>query len=1409
MQYSTYRTHHFKTVTVTPRERGTPMTDSASASREVVAVAAAIKLQALVRGNKGRQRALSRIDELISNVTIGMNTNNTKNNNNKKKKNNNNANINNANTTKTIPTRNKTVAKKEWPPPPPPPQQDPKPSWKQKQSIDKKTNTETKDATQETTTKSKKKWWGGKKKVVPAAAPVVESKKEGVGTNNNGTTIRTNTTTKTSPSTTTDALKPPVATKEVLIKTEETNDATKPPQANEKNPMRRVDNTTTLVAETNTTTTEKRDTRTEGNTHYGVAKPEPVSKAAAAKTEATANNAATSKSKSKSYPKPPVTAKPDEESASARSAPPKKKARTHCAAVGVGTRIWIKQSAVDAIRKPKGFQPGVGFHQKQKRLLKKTTSNASQSSDDSSTYISSEVEDESAALLAVIKRSTKWLWKQGSLVDSTKKTIVVSLDEDDSNSYNESPEGSSGPLELPTTAMTKGDVVMANDYRLTREGRPICPDDLISLTHLHEPSVVECLEHRYNDNRIYTSTGPILLALNPFKRIDGLYEDDTMKQYWRKAEIEKESGESRLPPHIYAIADNAFMTMMRQLVDPLGGGEELSGCDQSILVSGESGAGKTVTTKFAMKYLAALSQRKTINLGQEEEETEHSYSTSMNDSATDLRRPSSLRRMSSHLNVTSSRSLAGEQESIESQVLQSNPILESFGNARTIRNDNSSRFGKFIEMQFTRKGRLVGASIEAYLLEKVRLVKASPGERNYHIFYELLEGDMPKSERKQYFLDSMATPEDFKVTATGTYTRRDGVTDDETYDDLMLAMHSMGFPKEEQTNIFTTVAAILHASNLTFLDVDVDATSKLDADNAHLQPACSLFGVTPEDLGEALCHVTLSAGNKSTLKKDLTVDKAIKGLEALLKTTYGTLFTYLVTRVNEKVSYKRKRDETNGDLIYNPKKDAAASIGVLDIFGFESFQVNSFEQLCINYCNEALQQQFNTFVIENEQAEYEREGINWSFIEFPENQDVLDLIGKKGTGLISILDDQCKTPGTTDKSFAFDLYKRCQNHVRFSADLRQSAQLKFSIHHYAGAVEYTADGFVEKNRDELPKEATDLLKNSSNPFIRLLAGIIESSTEKAAVNRTNNAASENKPKKTKETVGGEFHRQLRHLRQKIDKMTPHYVRCLKPNDELVQNCFDKAAIVEQVRCGGIIEAVRVARAGFSNQFSHPDFVRRYSTCVWKELKKRRVKPRRARGGAASPLKKSKKGPRKITSRECSDLMKLLCKKLQEKDDDEDENSDGEDNDSNNKKEEEEKETNVFKQKAKKAIEDTSGEMLKVGLQFGKTKVFVRHTAFENLERIRTQEQSKAAVKLNSIFRMALVRREYSSIFHNTAHKARIAAIMAENPDWEDPTFGKETLDRYEKNRDSFTRGGNKFKKSQNNVGKLNVPSIFK
>ena len=728
------------------------------------------------------------------------------------------------------------------------------------------------------------------------------------------------------------------------------------------------------------------------------------------------------------------------------------------------------------------------------------------------------------------------------------------------------------------------------------------PQDLTQLEQLHEPAVVYCLQRRYEWDKIYTYTGKILLALNPFRILDNVYEYNIMEQYWQqppppssygKHDAEANGGEDdgedentvqRPPPHIYAIAADAYRSMMRaanaavvkkQRVDrPQQQSSQPPTQNQSILVSGESGAGKTVTTKIIMRYLATLSQRSHAAGGQE------------------------------------------QRANIESQVLQSNPILESFGNARTVRNDNSSRFGKFIEIQFHPSGCLVSASIETYLLEKVRLIFQAPGERNYHIFYELLAG-LSSRERTDLQLGRM-TAHDFRMTAiSGTFDRRDGVDDRDSYRELRDALDTVGFSRQEQTDLFTVASAVLHASNLTFCHPreyesnddrnhqrhhhgDDDA-SALDVSNPSLRAAVELLGVRVGDLNEALCRVAIEARGE-ILYKNMSVQQAQKATEALIKMTYGALFTYIVRRVNGSID-TRAASPATGAAPYDLDAQQplpTASIGVLDIFGFESFDVNSFEQLCINYCNEALQQQFNRFVFKLEQLEYQREGIEWSFISFPDNQDVLDLIEKKHEGILSVLDEQCRLPRCTDSSFARSIYEKCGDHPRFEATRTQQGEMTFSIQHYAGLVQYDTNGFLEKNKDELPKETIDLLKSSTNSFIAQLGFELDEAGSPSSTSATSRTPASQKKvlnrassSLMRESVGSQFSSQLRELRTRIETTEPHYVRCLKPNDDLVPHQFNALVIADQLRCAGVLEAIRVSRVGFPHRYYHDHFVQRY------------------------------------------------------------------------------------------------------------------------------------------------------------------------------------------------------------------------
>ncbi len=788
------------------------------------------------------------------------------------------------------------------------------------------------------------------------------------------------------------------------------------------------------------------------------------------------------------------------------------------------TFVWIRVDVVDAIWNNQGALPhGWKPHSSRKRGRESQVMGASwdwmralvvQSSSSNSSYRS---KNNSIAVTTTFKIH------DDEFAPSHLKNATVSFSYD--------PSDVSNPL-----------VCNANTWWNTGRAPP---EDLTVLTHLHEPSVVYCLRERYQQNAIYTYTGKILLALNPFRALDSIYGESIMEQYWQPVE--------RPPPHVYAIAEDAYRSMLD------------SNANQSILVSGESGSGKTVTTKIIMGYLATQSQR------------------------------------------TMSRN--SRKEGIESQILQSNPILESFGNARTVRNDNSSRFGKFMELIFTSTGTLTSALIETYLLEKVRLISQALGERNYHVFYEILAG-LSQRERQALRIGNV-TARDFRMTASsGTFDRRDGVEDRETYQQLRKALDTVGFSKAEQTDMFSVACALLHTSNIEFQNLSTsggEEGSEL-VPSSSLRSALTLWGVPLEALNDAFCRCAIEARGE-IFHKNLTVAQATKALEALIKATYGALFTHIVKKVNQSIAASYKPDQ------YIEK---CSSIGVLDIFGFESFQVNSFEQLCINYCNEALQQQFNRFVFKLEQEEYDKEGIQWSFIEFPDNQDILDLIEKRREGILSILDEQCRLATCTDASFCRAVYDKCKDHARFSGTMTQRSNLAFSIHHYAGIVTYDGKNFLEKNKDELPKETTELLMSSSVPFLCYLGELLNisaettstsmrqspSSTTGSSVSSFNGSRNGISPMNKKqlhrgsssilrESVGSQFSQQLKELRRRIDATTPHYVRCLKPNDDLVPDQFEAHIIADQLRCAGVLEAIRVSRVGFPHRYFHDTFIQRY------------------------------------------------------------------------------------------------------------------------------------------------------------------------------------------------------------------------
>ena len=663
-------------------------------------------------------------------------------------------------------------------------------------------------------------------------------------------------------------------------------------------------------------------------------------------------------------------------------------------------------------------------------------------------------------------------------------------------------------------------------------------NDLITLPHLHEPAILHSLADRFFRGKIYTWTGPVLIAVNPFQRLP-LYTDEILEAYRRDGLLKAQGMQSstELEPHVFAIADRSYRQMMSEARK-----------SQSILISGESGAGKTETTKIVMLYLTTLGAGSTP--------TEDEASGGM---------------------------------SVMQRVLQSNPVLEAFGNARTLRNDNSSRFGKFIELGFSRAGHLMGAKVQTYLLEKVRLAFHAAGERNYHIFYQLLRGCSESDHAKYEFHDGLTggldLPNYFHYTGQGGAPHLREFTDESGLEHTLKAMRKLGWSEQTIENVLAMIAGLLHLGQIGFdlVEVEGNETAKVK-DEKSLQYAAKLLGVDQEKMRCALTERIIEARGQQ-ITTQLTPDRAADARDALAKTVYGSLFLWVVDEVNKSVGWLND-------------SDIRSTSGVLDIFGFECFAINSFEQLCINFTNEALQQQFNQFIFKLEQAEYEAESINWAFIEFPDNQDCLDTIQAPKIGVLAMLDDECRLPKGSDRNFAQRMYDQylpeknmtVSENTRFHAGKIQQVKGLFSIRHFAGLVEYNVEtNFMEKNKDEIPITAQNMFESAPTELIKACFAVQtrENLGRSAAPAAGGRAAAKQK------TVGQQFKEQLQSLIENVQKTDPHYIRCIKPNDAAKPMLMTRKRTTEQLRYGGVLEAVKVARAGFPVRLPHAAFYRRY------------------------------------------------------------------------------------------------------------------------------------------------------------------------------------------------------------------------
>uniref|UniRef100_A0A8C4EUN0 Methyl-CpG binding domain protein 3b n=1 Tax=Dicentrarchus labrax TaxID=13489 RepID=A0A8C4EUN0_DICLA len=600
-------------------------------------------------------------------------------------------------------------------------------------------------------------------------------------------------------------------------------------------------------------------------------------------------------------------------------------------------------------------------------------------------------------------------------------------------------------------------------------------NDLTALSFLHEPAVLHNLRVRFLDySSIYTYCGIVLVAINPYDQL------------------------------------------------PIYGEECLLTFQTSIIISGESGSGKTVSAKFTMRYFAVVGG-------------------------------------------------AAQQTSVEERVLASNPIMESIGNAKTTRNDNSSRFGKYIEIGFGRKGDIIAANMRTYLLEKSRVVFQASAERNYHIFYQLCASrELP--EMRALKLDG---PERFRYTSQGGEIHIPGTDDLSDLERTRNAFTILGVQPDQQMELFRILAAVLHLGN-----VNIQASGRssdrsyIDADDRSLAVFSKLLGVEGPQMAHWLCQRRLAVGGEM-LVKPMSGQQAVEARDALAKHIYGQLFTWTVQRLNSAL-------RTQG-------RQSKSFIGVLDIYGFETFDRNSFEQFCINYANEKLQQQFNRHVFHLEQEEYVREELAWSRIEFSDNQQCINLIEGQ-LGLFDLLDEECRMPKGSDESWVRKLYDQhltSKPHPHFRKPRMSNSA--FIILHFADMVQYECDGFLDKNRDTVFEELINILKASQS---ELVAELFQQQGNVSSV-ANGSVRSGKRAREHKLTVGFQFRQSLQMLMDTLNSTTPHYVRCIKPNDLKEPFLFDPRRTVQQLRACGVLETIRISAAGYPSRWTYEEFFSRY------------------------------------------------------------------------------------------------------------------------------------------------------------------------------------------------------------------------
>ncbi|XP_015522437.2 unconventional myosin IC isoform X1 [Neodiprion pinetum] len=610
-----------------------------------------------------------------------------------------------------------------------------------------------------------------------------------------------------------------------------------------------------------------------------------------------------------------------------------------------------------------------------------------------------------------------------------------------------------------------------------------------------ETAFVDNLRKRFKENLIYTYIGQVLVSVNPYKDLP-IYTPETIQDYQKIHFFEA-------PPHIFALADTAYQSLTEE------------NREQCILISGESGSGKTEASKKILQFIAAATGHKQ------------------------------------------------QVEGVKDKLLGSNPVLEAFGNAKTNRNDNSSRFGKYMDIQFNYQGDPIGGNILNYLLEKSRVVHQSSGERNFHIFYQLLAGADEDTLQKLFLKRNFDT---YYYLSSGAKGHVESINDSAQFREVTNAMNTIELDQVEQDSIFQIVASVLHMGNVGFTETEGVAEILKPAS---VEAVSSLLGCDAVQLAKAFTSRTIEARG-DVVCSPLNRELAIYARDALAKAVYDRLFTWLVKRLNKSLHSQDSRRNV--------------VMGILDIYGFEIFQKNSFEQFCINFCNEKLQQLFIRLTLKSEQEEYLKEGIEWEPVKYFNNKVICDLIEEKHKGIIALLDEECLRPGEpTDLSFLEKLHTHLSNHEHYISHMKSDIQTQkimgrdeFRLVHYAGEVTYNVNTFLEKNNDLLFRDLREVMSHTTNPITKVIFDVEDLSS-----------------KKRPETAITQFRNSLNNLMEILLGKEPSYIRCIKPNDFKLAGQFNEKIVLHQVKYLGLMENLRVRRAGFAYRRPYEQFLQRY------------------------------------------------------------------------------------------------------------------------------------------------------------------------------------------------------------------------